>query len=190
MYLDDMNEILEIVEPYIELETSIRELMIALFSESCAMCTACCCRADVCEETTASAFLSLLLDHQKLTDEQMDDRYGWLDVHGCMLGYGRPPVCYTYFCDDLLVDLPDDESRLVAQTLGRLIEYVGEKALGDWHLTEITDEEALEEVSVEDLLERLETALHAFEVIEEFTQSGRLSSSGRALLEQIGTDEE
>ncbi|MEN7973388.1 MAG: hypothetical protein ABFR47_06100 [Verrucomicrobiota bacterium] len=179
----------EILEPYAELEASVQQLMAQLIGETCGMCTACCCRADICEEVNESAFLSLLLDHQELSPDNMDDRYGWLDLHGCSLEYGRPPICYAYFCDELLARLPNDESRFAIQTLGRLINHIGQNTLGDWHLVEIMNKEDLEKVDPDPLQQRLEEAQTAFEVIEEYTQTGRLSATGHKILSSISTDD-
>jgi len=184
-----MHSINDILDPYAELETSIRQLMTQLFSETCGMCTACCCRADICEEAMESAFLSKLLEKQGLSVVDMDDRYGWLDIDGCSLEYGRPPVCYTYFCDELLARLPGDDSRHVAQTLGRLMNHIGQNALGDWPLVETMNPNDLDKVSTDGLFQRLEEAQAAFEVIEEYTQTGRLSTSGRGILSAISTDD-
>ncbi len=184
-----MHLINDILEPYAELEISVRKLMAQLFSATCGLCTACCCRADICEEATSSAFLSMLLERQGLSIAQMDDRYGWLDVDGCSLEYGRPPVCYTYFCDELLDRLPDDEARHIAQTLGRLMNHIGEGALGDWHLVEIMKPDDLGKVSVDGLFQRMEEAQAAFEVIEEYLQSGRLLASEREILSTISTND-
>jgi hypothetical protein len=184
-----MHLIDDILKPYAELERSIQQLMTHLFNETCGMCTACCCRADICEEATGSAFLSLLLEQQDISANDMDDRIGWLDLHGCSLEYGRPPICYTYFCDELLDGLPDEEARHTAQTLGRLIHHIGKDALGDWHLVEIMDAADLEKVDSDQIFQRMEEAQSAFEVIEEYIQTGRLSASGREILEIISTDD-
>lgn len=179
----------DILKPYAELEHSIQQLMTQLFNETCGMCTACCCRPDICEEAAESAFLSLLLERQELTADQMHDRYGWLDLHGCSLEYGRPPVCYSYFCDELLDGLPDDETRLVARTLGRLINHIGRNALGDWHLVEIMDAADLEKIDSDQILQRMEEVQAAFEVIEHYLQDGRLSMSDREIMDTISTDD-
>jgi len=179
----------DILKPYAELESSIQQLMTELFSETCGMCTSCCCRADICEEAGESAFLSLLLEQQELSPADMDDRFGWLDLHGCSLEYGRPPVCYIYFCDELLARLPDDESRHVAKTLGRLMNHIGQNASGEWHLVEIMDAADLEKVDPAPLSQRMEEAQTAFEVIEEYVQTGRLSVSSRGILDIISTDD-
>jgi len=184
-----MQLINDILKPYAELESSIQQLMTELFSETCGMCTACCCRADICEEAGESAFLSLLLEQQELSPADMDDRFGWLDLHGCSLEYGRPPVCYIYFCDELLARLPDDESRHVAKTLGRLMNHIGQNASGEWHLVEIMNAATLEKVDPAPLSQRMEEAQTTFEVIEEYVQTGRLSVSNRGILDLISPDD-
>jgi len=184
-----MHSIDDILEPYAELEASIRHLMVELFSEICGMCTACCCRADICEEAMGSAFLSKLLERQGLSVVDMDDRYGWLDLNGCSLEYGRPPICYTYFCDQLLARLPDDESRYTAQVLGKLMDHIGKDALGSWHLVEIMSPNDLDKVQTNGIFQRLEEAQAAFEVIGEYIQSGRLSAADRETLSTIELDD-
>ncbi len=183
-----MHPIDDILEPYAELEANLRQLMVELFSETCGSCTACCCRADICEEAPESAFLSKLLERQGLSVADMDDRYGWLDLDGCSLEYGRPPICYAYFCDELLARLPDDEDRLTAQVLGKLMEHVGKNALGNLHLVEIRNPSDLEKVNLDGLFQRLEEAQAAFEVIEEYLKAGRLSAADRATLAAIELD--
>ncbi|RKX33656.1 MAG: hypothetical protein DRP64_20745 [Verrucomicrobia bacterium] len=185
-----MYSIDSILKPYIELESSVRLLMTQLFSETCGMCTACCCRADICEEATGSAFLSRLLERQELFVDNMDDRYGWLDLDGCSLDYGRPPVCYTYFCDELLARLPDDDARHTARVLGRLMDHVGKDALGDWHLVEIMDPDDLGMIAPEDILLRLEESRAALDVVEEYMHTGRLTATGLEILARISLDDE
>ena len=185
-----MHPINDILKPYAELEASIRQRVVELFSETCGSCTACCCRADICEEALESAFLSKLLELQGLSMADMDDRYGWLDLDGCSLEYGRPPICYAYFCDELLARLPDDEDRLTAQVLGKLMDHVGKNALGNLHLVEIRNPTDLEKVDPDGLFQRLEEAQAAFEVIEEYLQAGRLSAADRATLAAIELDDD
>ena len=80
-----MNSFEDFLEAYAELERSVKTLMGKLFSDTCALCTACCCRVDICEEATQSAFLSRLLKRQGLGAKDLDDRYGWLDQSGSRL---------------------------------------------------------------------------------------------------------
>jgi len=180
-----MSTIKTILEPYAELEQSVGLLMKSFSSSLCGSCSACCCRADICEEAANSAFLSMLLDKQGLSRDDMDDRIGWRDLQGCSLEYGRPTVCYAFFCNDLLDRLPDDDARYAATVLGRLMDHVGKEALGGWHLTEIMNPADLEKIPVERLHERIEEAQAAVEVIDQYTQTGRLDAEDRQILLQI-----
>lgn len=174
---------------YIQLESRVREIMIQSFSETCGMCTACCCRADICEEVGESAFLSNLLKRQGINTDDMDERFGWLDLQGCSLEYGRPPVCYAYYCDELLSRLPDDEARHASSILGKLVLHIGQNALGGWHLTEIMDTHDLEKVDAHSLDHRLEEAEAALQVLEAYIHTGRLNQSDRETLAIITTEE-
>jgi hypothetical protein len=183
-----MKSINELLVHYAELESSIRTLMCNLFSETCGMCTACCCRADICEEALQSAFLSRLLKKQGFSDSDMDDRIGWLDLTGCVLEYGKPPICYAYYCDQLLARLPDDETRYVTSVLGKLMYHTGQNALNEWHLVEILNQESLEKIDLDTISKQLNESRAAFEVVEHFVQSGRLNQSDHQILSQITTD--
>jgi hypothetical protein len=184
-----MSLIDEVLEPYAALENSVNLLMKQLFSTTCGMCTACCCRADICEEALESAFLSKLLKRQGLGANDLDDRYGWLDLNGCSLEYGRPPICYSYFCDQLLSRLPDDDARYAAQKLGQLMDHVGKDALGDWNLVDIKNADDLDKVSVDELFQRLEEAQEAFQLIEQYLESGRFNRADREVLDALSTVE-
>jgi hypothetical protein len=184
-----MQTIDNLLLPYAEFERSVRKLMSDLFAETCGSCTACCCRADICEETMHGAFLSRLLEQQGLKSDDMDERFGWLDLNGCSLEYGRPPVCYAYFCDELLARLPDEDARLAASVLGKLLFHVGQNALDEWHLVEIMDSVDLEKVDVNVLLHRLEEAQAAYEVVDQYFHTGRLSTSDHETLSIITTDD-
>jgi len=180
-----MNPIDDILEEYIDLETEVGRLMSHLFHDICGLCTACCCRADICEEALHSAFLSQLLKKQDLGECQMDDRFGWLDTGGCSLEYGRPPICYAYYCDQLLERLANDEVRHAVTLLGNLIDHAGQDALGDRHLVEIQNAAELARVDFGSVHQRIEEARAAFEVIVEYLQSERLDPADRETLATI-----
>ena len=181
-----MNSIDELFEPYIQLEKAIMERTSDWIHLHCGLCTACCCRADICEEALQSAFLSKLLIKQGLDETELDNSFGWLTPKGCSLAYGRPPICHAYFCDSLLERLENDPTRRVISLLGLLIYHVGEKALGDLHLTEIEDPAALEKVDFQRISKQLKEAQHAFQAIDEFFQTnGRPSPAARNAMERI-----
>lgn len=166
---------------YIELERAVQELIAMHCASFCALCTACCCRADICEEAIDSLFLQRL--HRR---HQLDsDRYGFLDTTGCTLSAGRPPVCYSFFCDELLAAQEDGLQRDLLRLLGRLVSLVGEQALGPAHLVELMDEECLAKINYDKLARRVERALDALELIRSGLQSGRLDASARQTLSRL-----
>ncbi|MCC7299484.1 MAG: hypothetical protein IT583_00185, partial [Verrucomicrobia bacterium] len=97
------SKLIRLLGKYKELERDVQELVSAQCRDVCALCTACCCRADLCEEALESPFLHAA--HGR--DELESDRYGFLTETGCSLEIGRPPVCYEFFCDELMAAQPD-----------------------------------------------------------------------------------
>ena len=178
----------DILPAYAELEANVGRLMARLFGETCGLCTACCCRVDICEEAQESAFLSRLLRMQGRTGGELDERLGWLDLHGCSLKHGRPPICYAYFCDELLARLPNDDTRFAVRILGNLMDHIGQQALDGLHLVEIRNESDLERVDCERLAQRLNEARDAFEALVAFLEGGRLDAATRMHLETISSD--
>jgi hypothetical protein len=181
-----MNSIDELFDPYIKLEKAILARISEWINQHCGLCTACCCRADICEEALQSAFLSKLLIKQGLDETELDDSYGWLTPQGCVLAYGRPPICHAYFCDSLLERLENNPTRHAMTVLGLLLYHVGEKALGDLHLTEIEEADALQKIDLQRVARQLAEAQQAFSAIDEFFQTnGRPSPAARNAMERI-----
>ena len=132
------------------------------FGHVCAMCTSVCCTPDICEESLDSAFLNRV---RSVCGEKslFCDRFGWLTERGCALACGRPPVCYGFFCNEIL-DALDSGCREDVRKLGRIISGVGERALGSRHLVELD----------EDDLRRLD-----------WERLGRKIAAGRKMLDEI-----
>jgi len=170
------------IETYSELERGVQELVSAQCGPVCGLCTvACCCRADLCEEALESRFLRLL--HNKKALES--DRYGFLTESGCSLRTGRPPVCYEFFCEELLDSLPDEQHRNMLRILGRLPAHVGEKALGEQHLTEISDANALESLNFQVLGKKLQESFQCLEFLRSFFDQKTLRAGADRVLSRI-----
>jgi hypothetical protein len=179
-------ELKHLIEEYTELEREVQELVSAQCREGCELCTACCCRADLCEEALESPFLCAV--HGK--DELDSDRYGFLTEIGCALKIGRPPVCYEFFCDELMAAQPDALHREVLLVLGRLPAYAGENAHGEEHLVEIMQEEELEHLAFQRLEKQMENSREALDCIRAFYNEGTLPENSRRALSRITTSTE
>lgn len=182
-----MNNRLEtFIENYTELEQGVQVLVTEQCRTSCGICTACCCRADICEEAVDSPFLRALHRQQELES----DRYGFLCASGCTLPLGRPPVCYEFFCKELLEDQPDDLHRTLLKILGHLPAYAGERACDAIHLTELIQEDALDSLDFEQLETQMKNALDALNCIRVFYEEGTLPEDSQRILERISLVEE
>lgn len=179
-------ELKQLLEEYAELEQAVQELVIAQCREVCELCTACCCRADLCEEALGSPFLRLL--HRR--DDLESDRYGFLTETGCALELGRPPICYEFFCAELLAAQPDDLQRELLRILGRLPAFAGQNAYGDAPLAEIMHEEELEHLDFQRLEKQLQESFQALEILRTFYNTGALPSDADRVLDRISPSPE
>jgi hypothetical protein len=170
-----------LLKEYAELERGVQELVSAQCREVCELCTICCCRADLCEEALGSPFLSLL--HQQT--ELESDAYGFLTETGCALEIGRPPVCYEFFCSDLLAAQPDALHRRMLCILGQLPNHAGQNAHGKTHLVEIMNEEELEHLAFQRLEDQLSESFQALEVLRMFFNEKTLPDHADRVLHRI-----
>lgn len=170
-----------LLKEYAELERSVQELVNAQCRDICALCTSCCCRADLCEEALESSFLKLLHSRNGLES----DAYGFLTETGCALETGRPPVCYGFFCEELLAAQPDDLHCDVLKILGRLPAYAGKNAHGEAHLVEILRDEQLDHLAFLRLEKQLQNAREALDCIRTFYSTGTLPGTANRILRRI-----
>lgn len=82
---------------HIEVESILQSLAALQEDQPCARCTSVCCKEVMCRESRDSDFLRFLLGPRI---EAYDVDAGWyVPGSGCRLGYGRPLVCYEFFCE-------------------------------------------------------------------------------------------
>lgn len=165
----------QILWRYAALEREVQLLIGERCNKICSLCPTCCCRTDICEEAFDSVFLRKL-HGQDRRSISFSDRYGWLNERGCGLALGRPPVCYEFFCDELLASQPSDPHRDILQLLGKLVDYVGRNALGDTHLVDLISENDLERLSFDRFKEKLKEAQTALKHIRFFFENGVFDS--------------
>lgn len=175
-------ELKHLLEEYSELERGVQELVSAQCGAVCGLCTvACCCRADICEEALDSPFLKLLHKRNGLES----DGYGFLTESGCALPIGRPPVCYEFFCEEVLADQPDNLRCKLLKILGRLPAHAGQNAHGEAHLVEIMDEEVLNHLAFQRLEKQMLECFQALEILRTFFNEGTLPDSADRVLGRI-----
>ncbi len=172
----------KIIWRYAALEREVQNLISACCSYACSICTSRCCRTDLCEEAFSSPFLKALHGYEP-DSTQFSDQYGWLTENGCSLSLGRPPVCYEFFCDDVLNGQRNEGHRYVLRVLGRLLNHVGEQALEKLHLIEISGEEDLNRIPLDRFKEKLNEAKSALEHIRFFYDHGFFDADG---MKQLG----
>ncbi len=134
------------IDKYVAIEKAIQQLVCPLSQRYCAVCTGKCCREEFCKESVESTFLSVLVAKQKI---RYDDSNGWLSSNGCRLAYGRPLVCYDFFCDDILHVNSTKTGRILA--LIKDFVSLGNRAHGAAHLLCIDDLDILKPKKIEKL---------------------------------------
>lgn len=90
----DMDQIRSI---HIEIEKSFQSIASKIQNNPCLKCQDVCCKEEICRESIESTFLRFILGDRT---SEYDQENGWFDrSSGCRLEYGRPFVCYEYFCN-------------------------------------------------------------------------------------------
>jgi len=171
----------QFIERYIELEREVQRLVTGICFELCAQCTQICCRADICEEAIESPFLRLINKREALDS----DAYGFLTPTGCGIKIGRPTVCYEYFCYDHLYYQTDETHEKVLRVLGALPAHATRNAIGDSPLSEILQEEKLNDVDFQTLEKQLDESFQALEIIKTFYNEETLPEDADRVLDRI-----
>lgn len=177
------SELRAVLAAYADLEMRVRAMSTECYGEVCALCTSTCCTPDICEESVDSAFLRALRSTYE-NGALFCDRFGWLTEKGCALGVGRPPVCYRFFCDEIMDSLGDRERRIIL-VLGRLMVWVGERASGSRHLVEVMDDEGLKAIRADRVIKRIEIAREALAGIESMLGDAPVSAESAQAMQAI-----
>jgi hypothetical protein len=125
----DFNPLSSLIHSYISLEKEILKRVGDISNEFCLKCQTTCCDEKICRESVESIFLSRLI---KLQNIQYDKKNGWMSPYGCRLDYGRPLVCYEFFCEQVLVNNNFKASN-IQQTVKEFTS-IGNRVYGKTHL--------------------------------------------------------
>lgn len=136
----------KLFDSYAGLEKQIQQLVHPLSLYYCTACAGRCCREEICKESIESTFLSVLVEKQAV---RYNRKKGWLRAEGCGLAYGRPLVCYQFFCEEVNNSTLYKTSRL--QTIIQDFVSLGNRAYGNIHLLCIADLDILSAKKIEKL---------------------------------------
>jgi len=125
--------LVKIRDKHILIENLLQQIGNRFSQSGCASCAKVCCEEGICRETVNSDFLRYILG-EKIKD--YDNQTGWFKQgKGCSLSYGRPFVCYEYFCSKF-----DGTNGVVdLQQLARLFRQCYSKELGNRHILTVDD---------------------------------------------------
>ena len=126
---DYSRELSILIKNYIILEKQINTYISRITNQYCCNCCNTCCREDICRETVDSVFLELLIQKQNL---KYDTKKGWLSPKGCRLIYGRPLICYEFFCEKIIRN--NKFQKTGVEKLVKMFDSVGQRAYGSQHL--------------------------------------------------------
>lgn len=125
-------QLYRIREVHIDVESILQSLAALQDDIPCASCTNVCCKEVLCRESVDSDFLRFVLG-SRVDDYSVSD--GWyVSGSGCRLGYGRPLVCYEYFCEKFDVQ----EVGSIRQ-LSRALKTVYSHAFAGQHILAVED---------------------------------------------------
>jgi len=117
---------------HIDVESILQSLAALQNQNPCASCPHVCCKEVLCRESIDSDFLRFVLG-SRVDDYNVSD--GWLvPGSGCRLSYGRPLVCYEYFCEQF-----DTQEVNSIRQLSRAFKSVYANAFAGQHILVVDD---------------------------------------------------
>jgi hypothetical protein len=149
-----------LIKKHMEVEKQIQELIEPLTRESCGSCRKVCCEKVYCRESVTSAFLSKIVAAQDL---EYDKKKGWLGVKGCRLGYGRPPICYEFFCGKFyregILDFDSKEYSYIPKIINDFVSF-GNNAFNRTHLICVDTLELISKEKINKMTKSLDNISH------------------------------
>lgn len=136
-------------EVHIDVESILQSLAALQNENPCASCPHVCCKEALCRESIDSDFLRFVLG-SRADDYNLKD--GWfVPGSGCRLGYGRPLVCYEYFCERF-----DTQEVSSLRQLSRALKTVYANVFAGQHILVVDDISRISANKLRIILGRLE----------------------------------
>lgn len=145
---------------YVSLEKEIQKLIYPISSPYCSKCSSPCCEEEICEESIESSFLSRLVEKQRIRYEPQN---GWISPSGCRLAYGRPLVCYEFFCKDILKS-PVFRTINIQKIIHDFVS-VGNKAHGNTHLLCVDHLETISPSKINKMVDKMNSVMNEIATI-------------------------
>jgi len=139
-----------LIDNYVSLEKEIQQLIHRAFHRHCEKCASRCCREEMCRESMGSAFLAMIVKKQGV---RYDNQTGWTGPSGCRLAYGRPLVCYEFFCDHIL-QRQSCRDKKIAEMIHDFA-AIGDRAHGRKHLMCIEDLGIISPAKIEKMVSKI-----------------------------------
>lgn len=160
---------LKVIHEYVHLESQVRILITRFCLPFCSHCTNYCCKEKFCKESIDSFWLNLVWQNSGFELSQYDADLGWLTCTGCRLDAGRPPVCYSFLCHEILANLSPSDPLVHLMEIAKLIPRVGKNAIGNKHLVTLSAHEVMNRLDFSKLSQRIAKGLKLFEQYEKNT---------------------
>ena len=132
----------------------------------CSRCINYCCKEKFCNESIDSFWLNLVWQNSGYQLSQYDADLGWLTGSGCRLDAGRPPVCYSFLCHEILTDLFLKDPIDPFMEIAKLIPFVGKNAIGKKHLVTLSAPEVMERLDFSKLSQSITKGIQLLEQYE------------------------
>ncbi len=140
---------------YAFLEKEIQKLIYQASCHFCGKCSSKCCKEEICKESIESSFLSILIEKQRI---RYDTQNGWISPSGCRLDYGRPLVCYEFFCENILKSYLFKAANI--QKIINDFASVGNKAHGNIHLLCIDNLGVISSTKIEKMIYKISLVMN------------------------------
>ena len=142
-------ELHQIREVHIEMESILQSLAALQNDAPCASCANVCCKEVLCRESIESDFLRFVLG-ARVDDYSLSD--GWyVPGSGCRLSFGRPLVCYEFFCERF-----DMQEVGTLKQLSRAFKTVYSNVFAGQHILVVDDISRISRNKLRVVLNRLE----------------------------------
>lgn len=140
----------QLIDRYVSLEKEIQKLIYQASRRYCEKCSSRCCREEMCRESIESPFLAMLVEEQGV---RHNFRNGWMSPSGCRLAFGRPLVCYEFFCDDISQRQSFRDTKITE--IVHDFATIGTRAHGSKHLLCIEDLGIISPAKIEKMIYRI-----------------------------------